>query len=196
MIAQRANDAAPAVQAAAEKLPFSDCSFDAALAMMTIHHWRDLEAGLAEMVRVARRRVVVVTFDPEVNARLWIVQDYLGPELGEASYRLLPPLERVLRALPAAAVHSIPCPNDCTDRMFATLWARPEQYLDPEVRAGTSIWSQLPPTAGARALERLARDLESGAWDKRYGHLRTTSTWDVGFRLIVAELGDAPPERG
>jgi hypothetical protein len=94
----------------------------------------------------------------------------------------------VLAALPAATVDVLPVPSDCTDRMFATLWARPEQYLDPEVRAATSVWDQLPAEVTDRALARLRRDLESGEWDRRYGHLRATPELDVGLRVVCAEL--------
>src|SRR5205823_2595014 len=98
-------------------------------------------------------------------------------------------LPRVLAVLPPATVEILLVPSDCTDRMFATLWARPEQYLDPSVRAATSVWDQLPPEVTERALDRLRRDLESGAWDERYGHLRTKPELDVGLRLVRAELG-------
>jgi ubiquinone/menaquinone biosynthesis C-methylase UbiE len=187
MIAQRAPGAAPAVQATAESLPFEDDSFDAAMAVLTLHHWTDVEAGIAEMVRVARKRVVIVGFDSDLWSSQWIVHDYV-PEV--AAWRQLkePSLSRVLAALPPATVETLPVPNDCTDRMFATLWARPEQYLDPEVRAGTSVWNQLPPQVTERALGQLRRDLESGEWDRRYGHLRTTPELDVGLRLVRAEL--------
>lgn len=188
MIAQRPRGSAPAVQAAAENLPFADDSFDAAMAVLTLHHWTDLEAGLAELVRVARRRVVVVTFDPRINADLWIVRDYL-PEVAAEIDRFLPALARLRRALPSATIEPLLCPRDCTDRMFATLWARPEQYLDPRVRAATSVWAQLPAAVSARALSQLRRDLDSGAWDERHGHLRTTPALDVGLRLVCSELG-------
>jgi SAM-dependent methyltransferase len=187
MIAQRPSGAAPAVRAEAESLPFADDSFDAATAIVTIHHWRDVGAGLAELVRVARRRVVVVTFDLDVAHDHWIVRDYL-PELVAANVRSFPTIAQLLDALPGATVHPLPAPRDCTDRMLATLWARPEEYLDPEVRAGTSAWDQVPPQAAARALEQLRRDLDSGAWDERYAHLRTAPSLDVGLRLVRAEL--------
>jgi SAM-dependent methyltransferase len=190
MIGQRSPEAAPAVQASAENLPFSDASFDAAMAILTLHHWHDVDAGIAELVRVARRRVVIVTFDPTAWADQWIVRDYL-PEILERSSDWKPTIARVLGALPGATVEVLPAPRDCTDRMFATLWARPEEYLDPRTRAATSVWHELPPEVSARALERLAADLASGAWDERYGHLRTTPEWDVGLRLIRAELPTA-----
>lgn len=76
MIAQRPVGSAPVVQASAEALPFDDASFDAAMAIISVHHWSDLAAGLAEMRRVARRRVVILTFDPEPLGDLWLVKDY------------------------------------------------------------------------------------------------------------------------
>jgi hypothetical protein len=79
-------------------------------------------------------------------------------------------------------------PNDCSDRMFATLWARPEEYLDPCVRAATSVWQRLPADIVTKAIDDLRRDLASGKWDQRYGHLRTTPEYDAGLRLITAEL--------
>ena len=187
MIAQRSTGAAPVVQASAEQLPFADASFDAAMAVLTIHHWGDVARGLAEMTRVASRRVVIATFDPEVNNETWIIRDYL-PELRVERERWMPEEARVLAALPAARVEPIPVPRDCTDRMFVAHWGRPEAYLDPEVRAATSVWHLLPPAVTARAIEALRADLESGVWDERYGDLREQPELDVGLRLITAEL--------
>lgn len=187
MIAQRSTGAAPVVQASAEQLPFADASFDAAMAVLTIHHWGDVARGLAEMTRVASRRVVIATFDPEVNNETWIIRDYL-PELRVERERWMPEEARVLAALPAARVEPIPVPRDCTDRMFVAHWGRPEAYLDPEERAATSVWHLLPPEVTARAIEALRADLESGVWDERYGDLRELPELDVGLRLITAEL--------
>jgi SAM-dependent methyltransferase len=187
MIAQRPPGAAPAIQAVAEHLPFADNSFDAAMAILTLHHWGDLAVGLAEMMRVARRRVVIVTFDHEVFGDLWIVRDYL-PELVGYHARWFPFITRLLKELPTATVQPLPVPRDCTDRMFATLWGRPEQYLDPRVREATSTLHQLPQAVTARALRQLRRDLISGKWDERHGPLRDAPAWDVGLRLVRAEL--------
>jgi SAM-dependent methyltransferase len=188
MIAQRSPGAAPTVQACAEQLPFEDCAFDAAMAILTLHHWADPRRGLTEMRRVARQRVVLVVFDPLVAAELWIVRDYL-PEIVTDHLQRHPPLPEVLDALPGATVQTLLAPRDCADRMFATLWARPELYLDPRVRAATSTWDQIPREASARALSRLRRDLASGDWDERYGHLRATPSWDVGLRVVQASSG-------
>jgi SAM-dependent methyltransferase len=187
MIAQRPAGSAPAVRAAAERLPFPDDSFDAAWAVVTIHHWDDVDAGLREMRRVARRRAVVVTFDPQLEADLWIVRDYIH-EHAMQTFSPLPSIERVLGTFPGAEVRPLLIPNDCTDRMFAALWGRPEEYLDPDVRAATSVWQRLPADVVERAVGELRRDLASGAWDERHGHLRTTPEYVVGLRLVSAEL--------
>jgi SAM-dependent methyltransferase len=187
MIAQRPPGAALVVRASAESLPFPDSSFDAAMAVLTVHHWSDVDAGLAEMARVAQHRVLVVTFDPDAWADQWIVRDYL-PEILDGQANWKPSIARLLSAFPGATIETLMAPADCTDRMFATLWDRPEEYLDPRVRDATSVWHQLPPAVSARALDQLAADLDSGAWDERHGHLRTTPEWDVGLRLIWAEL--------
>src|SRR6185503_12124528 len=78
MAAQRPPDLAPAIRASAGALPLRDASVDAALAVLTIHHWDDeLDAGLRELRRVARGPVVIVTFDAAVSSRMWLVADYL-----------------------------------------------------------------------------------------------------------------------
>jgi SAM-dependent methyltransferase len=187
MIAQRPAGAAPAVIDAAERLPFPDDSFDAATAIITLHHWDDVDEGLREMRRVARRRVVIVTYDPALEGELWICRDYIREQVVR-TFSTLPPIGRILETFPEADVRPLLIPNDCTDRMFATLWARPEEYLDPQVRAATSVWQRLPADAMTRAIEKLRRDLDSGEWDARYGHLRTLREYDAGLRLITSEV--------
>ena len=187
MIAQRPAGTAPAVLAAAECLPFPDDSFDAAMAIITLHHWSDVDAGLREMRRVARRRVVIVTFDPELEADLWIARDYIREHVIH-TFSSLPPISLVLETFPEAQVRQLLIPNDCSDRMFATLWARPEEYLDPHVRAATSVWQRLPADVVARAIDDLCQDLASGEWDSRYGYLRTTPEYDAGLRLITSAI--------
>jgi SAM-dependent methyltransferase len=187
MIEQRTADAARAVQASVERLPFANGSFDAAMAVLTLQHWSDVTAGIAEMVRVVRHRVVLVTFDPERVKEQWIARDYL-PEALTYQLPTFPAMEQLLDALPDAAVQPILIPRDCTDRMFLTLWARPEEHLDPRVRAATSTWHVVPRSAARRAIDRLRHDLASGEWDEHYGYLRRMEEFDVGLRLLRAEL--------
>jgi SAM-dependent methyltransferase len=188
MIAQRGAEAAPVVQASAEDLPFEDDSFDAAMAMITVHHWADLDAGLAEMTRVARDRVVVLTFDPQPLADLWLVEYF--PRAFEIHSDFMPPPERIAAALGGASVETVPIPRRCTDGFFFALWDRPELQLDPEVRRASTVWHEMEPDRIAAGLASLSADLESGRWDERHGHLReATDELELGLRLVVAELG-------
>jgi hypothetical protein len=160
---------------------------DAALAVLTLQHWDDVERGLGEMVRVARRRVVLVTMDVAALAELWLIREYV-PETLPAHAAGFPSIKWLLGALPSAKASQLPVPRDCSDGFMAAFWGRPEAYLDPHIRSGTSAWHQLPPAVVTRALGALQDDLERGEWDRRYGHLRQQPTLDVGLRLISAEL--------
>ena len=189
MIAQRPADAARAIQASAGALPLGDQSVDAAMAVLTLHHWDDVEKCLSELLRVARDRLVLVTMDVEVIAQQWLIHDYL-PEALAAHGEGFPSVEWLLEVLPCATAAAIPVPRDCTDGFMAAFWGRPEAYLDPAVRAATSPWHQVAPETVKRALDRLSSDLASGEWDQRYGELRQRPALDVGLRLICAELRD------
>lgn len=188
MLAQRPPSAAPAVQARAEALPFADRSFDAAMAVLTIHHWADRAGGLAECARVARERVVVLTWDPAADG-FWLVRDYF-PAFLELDRRQFPSIPAYAEAFgPGARVHvaAVPVPRDCVDGFLGAYWARPEAYLDPAVRAGISSFAHPGTEAG---LERLRADLASGAWHTRHQPLLAEDALDVGYRLVVAELAD------
>jgi SAM-dependent methyltransferase len=188
MIAQRPPGSAPVVKASAEQLPFDDRSFDAAMAVLTVHHWTDLDAGLNELRRVARRRIVLVTFDPEALTDLWITRDYFPAMLG-LKRRSGVTSQGLAQTLWGASSSPLPVPRDCRDHFFAALWARPELLLDDEVVRPMWVWQSISAEARRDGRARLVADLESGAWDERYGHLREMPERDVGLRLVVAELG-------
>ena len=188
MIAQRPASAAPVIQATAEDLPFSDDSFDAATAVLTVHHWADLGAGLREVQRVTRQRILIVAFDPGALANLWITRDYF-PEMLELKRRSPVTSTELARMLSTARSIPVPVPRDCTDHFFAALWARPEMLFDEEVVRPMWVWQSISETARRDGRERLAADLESGAWDARYGYLREKQELDVGLQLVVSEFG-------
>ena len=173
--------APPAVRGVAERLPFRDSSFDAAMASLTLHHWSDQGAGLAELQRVARR-IVVFTFDMDVLP--WIATDYLPEMIGQDAF-VFPPIDEVASWF-GAEVEVVPVPHDCTDGFAGAFWARPECYLDPGNRAGMSVMRTLDPAVVERAVEHLRTDLASGAWDAKWGHLRDLTEHDVGYRLLVS----------
>src|SRR3954453_16778303 len=170
MRAQRAPDAAPAIPAYAEELPLDADSVDAALAVMTVHHWRDPRRGLAEMARVARRRVVIFTYDPDQAETLWLVRDYL-PEIAAYDRMRFMPIDELVEALGATevAVERVPIPHDCRDGFLGAFWRRPERYLDPALLPGNSAFTGIERGALRRGLDDLRTDLDSGAWRRRYG---------------------------
>jgi SAM-dependent methyltransferase len=191
MIAQRGRDRVPAILASAGALPLLDGAVDAAMAILTIHHW-DAErgAGVREMRRVARGPVVVLTYDPEVSGRMWLMRDYL-PEVAALDAEIFPPPARVAEWLGGrVAIDPVPIPRDCSDWMLGSFWAHPERVLDPVARASTSGFARMPPAVVDRVAAAVERDLADGTWDMRHGHLRALEELDVGLRLIVAR-----PER-
>lgn len=182
MIRQRSPDSAKAYQGVAEDLPFADDEFDAAMAVLTVHHWEDLEKGLREMRRVAKNRLVIMTFDPEAHY-FWLA-NYI-PEIVEMDQPIMPKMTEYGRILGDVKIENIPVPHDCTDGFLGAYWRRPHAYLNPQVRASISTFAKLDNAPDQ--LTRLAQDLDTGAWEKRYGHLIDEDSLDAGYRLVVAD---------
>ncbi|MEU3404628.1 class I SAM-dependent methyltransferase [Streptomyces sp. NPDC006670] len=185
MRAQRGPLAAPCVVASAERLPFDDQSFDAVMAVLTVHHWTDLEAGIAELQRVARR-FSIVTYDMDVQRNFWFTRDYV-PEIAEAECSRVPPLERLTKLLGPCDVAELPVWHDFTDGFMTAFWRRPEAYLDPATRRACSAFALTDEQAVDRGVSRLRDDLASGEWHRRYADLATRDHIDAGFRLLTGE---------
>jgi SAM-dependent methyltransferase len=186
MIFQRPAGAAPAIQATAEHLPLRDDCVDAALAVLTIHHWTDLAAGLAEMRRVARRRLVFLTWDADViGEAFWLLAEYL-PEARAADAALAVPMHRLTAMLDDPVIKPVPVPADCTDGFGAAYWRRPDAYLDATVRAGMSVFTRTEPSLVEPGLSRLAADLTSGRWHEEHAGLLDLDELDLGYRLVTA----------
>ena len=185
MRAQRPPFLPRALDAAAESLPFANGAFGAGMATFTVHQWRDLKAGLGAMRRVVRGPVVVLTCDPGEVERFWL-RDY-APEVLATEARRYPAFPRIAAALGGTVeVLDVPIPLDCRDGFNEAYYGRPERLLDPGARRACSAWSFVAPDAAARAVEALRSDLRSGAWDARYGHLRTQAEFYGSLRLLVA----------
>jgi SAM-dependent methyltransferase len=182
MRAHRPPQAAPCLPAVAGSLPFRDRSFDAAMAVLTDHHWPDPVAGWREMRRVARR-VVVFQFDTSHPERFWLTRDYL-PEFGQLAGGR-PSLAELAQVIGARTVPVL-VPWDCVDGFFHAYWRRPEAYLRGEVRRGTSVWSRVGAAAEDRAVRALRTDLASGRWAERNQQLMGLDAADLGGRLLIA----------
>ncbi len=184
MRAQRPPHLPRAVDAVAEALPFADASFDAAMSTFSAHHWRDLDKGLAEMRRVTRGPVVILTSDPDRVGDFWLA-DY-APEPTRLRAARYPAIGTIVSALGGRCrVETVPIPRDCADDFTEAFYGRPEMFLDPAVRR-SSGWDQLAAEAAAAFEAKLRDDLRSGAWDARHGALRTQPCFAGSLRLIVA----------
>jgi SAM-dependent methyltransferase len=188
MIRQRPAEAAPCLRGSAEALPLETASVDAAMAILTIHHWSDPERGLSEMARVARKRAVLLTWVPDA-APFWLTEDYF-PEIAAHDRKIFPSaaalsamLERTIGPVHMAP---LPVPHDCIDGLLCAYWRRPECYLDAEIRSAMSSFARIDAEAG---LARLRSDLSSGRWAKRNGHLLALDTIDLGYRIVCCEIG-------
>lgn len=180
-----ARGAVPAVNAWAEALPFDGGSFDAGMAMVTVHHWPDIRKGLRELRRVVRGNVVVLTFDPDALDSFWNAEYF--PELLEAERRRYPKPDEVLEALGGSGhILPVPVPVDCIDGFQEAFYGRPEAFLVPEVRKAQSAWQFLAEGVEERIVHKLAEDLKSGEWDRKYGSYRTMPMLTGSLRLIVS----------
>jgi SAM-dependent methyltransferase len=190
MAAQRPAGLAPAIRAAAGELPLRDASVDAAMALLTLHHWEDQqERGVRELRRVARGPVVILTYDPEVSSRMWLMADYL-PEVAELDRRSFPRIQLVTEWLGGRTrVTSVPVPRDTPDWSLGSFWAHPERVLDERARNATSGFARMDQAVVDRVVAAVGRDLRDGTWDRRHGHLRRLDELDVGARLVVGEPG-------
>ena len=182
MLAQRPPDAAPAVRAAAESLPFKGKRFDAAMAVSTLHHWNDWVAGINELRRVGHR-VVVVHFDPAVHDEFWLVRDYL-PELSEV-WQSTPTVRDVAEVMgPGTQIEPLMVPGDCRDGFLSAFWRRPSHYLDPQARQCMSGLQALDPAVVERGASALHEDLESGRWQANHADVLAQDEFDGGWRLL------------
>ncbi len=188
MIRQRAVDSAPVVQGVAEQLPFADKSFDGALASLTIHHWEKSGPGLAEMRRVARNRIVIFTWDQEIWESFWLIREYF-PCVNELDRPRAVAIRDIVAELGHCQILEVPIAHDCQDGFHGSFWRRPHAYLDADVRSGISSYALMQPVDLEEGLQRLAADLESGAWQARHSALLDLGELDLGYRLIVAQVG-------
>lgn len=183
MIGQRPPRAAPAIIGQAESLPFADKQFDAAMAILTIHHWDSPLDGLTEMQRVTRDRIVIMTFDPEFRG-FWL-EKYL-PELQSLGRKGFPRMDEFKKILGKVEVRPLAIPAQCTDGFMCAYWRRPEAYLDTSVRNSISAFSGL--SGVEKGLKALESDIADGTWEKENSAILAKASLDLGYRLLVSDL--------
>ncbi|MEO6956639.1 MAG: class I SAM-dependent methyltransferase [Antricoccus sp.] len=189
MISQRPSSAAPVVLARAEQLPVASNVVDVALAVLTVHHWSDVAAGLREMARVARTRVVILTWDVAVFSRFWLLAEYL-PAAALTDAKLAITRAELVRGLAPSRfdIEPLEVPFDCTDGFGAAYWRRPEAYFDPAVQASMSMLARTPTQLLGPGLEQLRRDIDSGLWHHKHANLLQRRSFDAGYYIFTAHL--------
>ena len=177
----------PAVNAKADDLPFDDKSFDAVMAVLTIHHWPDLRAGLSEIKRVARKKLSILTYDPNMLDVFWNAKYF--PQLIEIERSRYPHLQYIAECLGEdLTITNIRIPLDCTDGFQEAFYGRPEAFLQKNIRAAQSAWGFLDKELERQYIQKLADDLASGEWDRMFGHHRTMPEFEGAFRLVEVNL--------
>ncbi len=180
MISQRPRTDSLVVQARAESVPFRDGAFDVAMALLSLHHWSDIEKGLREARRVARQKIILLTWIGFCED-FWLL-DYL-PQIRTIDEPLFPSIEEMAEILGPLRVIPVPIPHDCTDGFLCAYWRRPRAYLDEGVRTAISTFARVPDYEDG--LRSLKKDLESGEWERCYSHLFDSESMDFGYRLVV-----------
>jgi hypothetical protein len=192
MAAQRPAGAAPVIQATAEELPFADGEFDAVMAILSDHHWRDRSGAFRELRRVAGKRVVLFNADPAQAERFWLTSEYLSGFLDLIPSAFRRPgawTNEFMKTLgPSVTVEPVPIPHDCVDGFYGAFWRRPRAYLDAETRSGISVFARLERRETDDAMRQLDNDLETGIWQTRHSDLLELEALDLGYMLITAEI--------
>lgn len=174
MIRQRPDHAAPVVQGTAEALPFAEDNFDAAMAILTVHHWSDQGQGLAEMRRVSRKRIVILTYDPAFRDA-WQM-DYC-PQLVSLDAGQMPPMEFYARSLGKIEVTPVPVPHDCSDGFLYAYWRRPSAYLDARIRNGSSSFWRIEGVEDGLKCSKVILRAANGMSDMARCMTRKLATW-------------------
>lgn len=152
----------------AENIDLEDESVDGVLASLTIHHWKDLNKGFAEIYRVMKRgsRMVLFTTLPTQTRRYWL--NHYFPVMIANSTKVLPTREVVENAFEQAGLkiavwepyHVKP---DLEDGFLYVGKYNPERYFDENTRRGISSFSLIANQPEVEAgLKKLRVDIDNG----------------------------------
>ncbi len=165
--------------------------FDAALCMLSFHHFQDKELAVRNIFRLLKPggKLLMFSADPRLTPDDCWMKNYFEP-LYDLDCENLPALSRLRDLLKEVfqadvSVRKFMLPDDLKDQFFYANWKYPERYLDEEVRRGSSVFSLLPDTHIDQLLGKLEADLTSGAWDRTYGRVRDLSEYDGGYFFVA-----------
>jgi ubiquinone/menaquinone biosynthesis C-methylase UbiE len=172
----------------ADNLPLPNQAVDAAIIMLAFHHFQDYRQALCEVHRVVGNgQIVLFTYDPAMISSFWLTK-YFPSFIKdvESTFLPIPQLVDEIQTVVGrvVSVTPFPLPHDLLDSFAAVGWARPELYLDSNIRDGISSFAKIDVEELDNGLSRLREDLEKGLWDQEYGHLRQQKQYDVGYRFV------------
>ena len=176
------------IDAYAENLPLANQAVDAAVVMLAFHHFQNYRRALPEVFRVVGNgQIVLFTYDPAMIGSFWLSK-YFPSFIKdvETTFLPIPQLVDEMQGIVNKKVNVIPLPlpHDLSDSFAAVGWARPELYLNSQIRDGISSFAKIDTNEINHGLSQLQEDLKMGTWDKEYGHLRQQKQYDVGYRFI------------
>lgn len=156
------------MNATAENIPLPDAYFDGAIAMLTFHHWKDKNKGIAELYRVLKpgSRLVFFSFTLEHMKRYWLYHYF--PQMIERSGSTAPPENEMKAMLEQNGFRNITTEyylvtNELTDHFLYSNKYRPEQFLDPQLRKGMSAFAAYADDDEINTgLQQLEQDIASG----------------------------------
>lgn len=175
--------------ATAEAIPLPDNTVDGAIVMLALHHFKNIAQGIKEINRiVGKGKIVIFAFEQGKIPDFWLTEYF--PYFIRDTLKSFPATKDIaslITEITKKTVEVIPflLPPDLSDRFAAAGWCQPEIYLDTEVRNGISSFSKMPQAELEAGIARLTQDINSGAWDDKYGYLKQQQEYDAGYRLII-----------
>lgn len=177
----------------AEAIPLPDNSVDAAICILSLHHFTDLEAALLEIHRVVKTGAIAFfTYDSQARKDFWL-DDYF-PFLWEYDEGSFCPLDYIVSFIQnnfkkknSVDIYPFPLPPDLTDLFLAAGWRRPKIYLNAEIRASMSAFALTEPQLVETGVRQLEADLASGEWLRKYGQFMKLTEFDVGYRMLAID---------
>ena len=178
MLTRSAAKGLETVEADAQRLPFEDETFDAAMMISMLHHVEDRGAALAEARRILRQRgrLVLMSYTREDAATLWVLDHFpISRPWMDATH---PPRATILEQLPGARILAVKF-EDTQDASLAALSADPELVLKAAERGETSYFERMQrdhPDELRAGLARLRHDITAGDAPRRAG-TATVLSW-------------------
>jgi ubiquinone/menaquinone biosynthesis C-methylase UbiE len=175
------------IEGVSESIPLKDNSVNGIITILSVHHFTSLEKAANEFRRICPRGpVVIFTYDPRNGKGFWFNEYF--PAIYNREHEKFPPIHEVATLFSSndwkAELTEFPLPHDLMDKNMHWGWNHPEAYFDEQMRLNSSGFAKAPKAEVEQGLSRLKKDLDTGVWDARYGHLREQTELHTGFVFL------------